>query len=104
MDEQVDETLARLEQALPDLEAALPRGTPSSPAPAADNPLSPTLAALAPARRPRDGTACETCPNSVWFASPAEVKCYCRVMYLVTWSTREPNRIISCDGAFLGQD
>ncbi len=28
--------------------------------------------------------------NSVWFSSPTEVKCYCRVMFLVSWSTKEP--------------
>ena len=64
---------------------------------------SPTLQALEPLRRPKHKTACETCPNSVWFASPLEVKCYCRVMYLVSWSTREPNQITRCDGAFIGQ-
>ena len=49
-------------------------------------------------------TACEACPNSVWFSSPTEVKCYCRVMYLVTWSTKEPNQITGCDGMYLGQE
>ena len=48
---------------------------------------SPTLGALDINRRPKVKTVCETCPNSVWFSSPTEVKCYCRVMYLVTWST-----------------
>src|SRR5574337_1811400 len=43
-------------------------------------PASPTLGALDASRRPKASTVCEECPNSVWFASPAEVKCYCRVM------------------------
>ena len=64
---------------------------------------SPTLAALEASRRPHPGTVCETCPNSVWFASPAEVKCYCRVMFLVTWSSSEPHQITHCDGALPGQ-
>ncbi len=64
---------------------------------------SPTLDALDTARRPQASTVCEHCPNSVWFASPAELKCYCRVMYLVSWSSREPNQITHCDGAFLAQ-
>ena len=55
-------------------------------------------------RRPKASTVCEHCPNSVWFASPAEVKCYCRVMFLVTWSSKEPNQITHCDGEFLGQE
>lgn len=63
---------------------------------------SPTLDALDTARHPQASTVCEHCPNSVWFASPAELKCYCRVMYLVSWSSREPNQITHCDGQFLG--
>jgi hypothetical protein len=47
---------------------------------------------------------CEQCPNSVWFHSPKEVKCYCRVMYLVVWSTKEPSQITGCDGLFIGQE
>jgi hypothetical protein len=31
-----------------------------------------------------------------------ELKCYCRVMYLVTWSSKEPQQISACDGMFLG--
>lgn len=62
-------------------------------------PESPTLAALEASRRPHPGTVCEVCPNSVWFASPAEVKCYCRVMFLITWSSAEPHQITHCDGA-----
>ena len=65
--------------------------------------LSPTLAALPLFRRPQPGTVCETCPNSVWFASKKEVKCYCRVLFLVTWSSEEPNQITHCDGVFLGE-
>ncbi|CZW33217.1 Uncharacterised protein [Enterobacter hormaechei] len=64
-------------------------------------PLSPTLAALEPSRRPAQGVACATCPNSIWFASENEVRCYCRAMYLVTWSTREPTEISLCDGKTL---
>ena len=69
-----------------------------------ENPTSPTLAALDENRRPSLKTVCETCPNSVWFSSPQEVKCYCRVMYLITWSTKEPNQMTHCDGVFLGQE
>ena len=65
---------------------------------------SPTLDALDESRRPKASTVCEHCPNSVWFASPAELKCYCRVMFLVTWSSKEPNQITHCDGEFLGQE
>ena len=61
-------------------------------------PHSSTLAALDESRRPSPEVACGTCPNSVWFASPDEVKCYCRVMFLVSWSTKEPNTITHCDG------
>jgi hypothetical protein len=49
--------------------------------PPAQEPASPTLAPLDKTRRPRTSTVCEACPNSVWFASPAELRCYCRVMF-----------------------
>ena len=59
---------------------------------------SPTLQRLEASRRPKPSTVCEACPGSVWFTSPAGVKCYCRVMHLVTWSTEEPNELTHCDG------
>ena len=62
---------------------------------------SPTLTALDAARRPKIKTACETCPYSMWFSSPQEVKCYCRVMHLISWSAKESNLITMCDGNFL---
>lgn len=65
---------------------------------------SPALKSLDQSRRPRPATVCEDCPNSVWFTSPTEVKCYCRVMYLVTWSVKEPNQITACDGMFIERD
>jgi 3-mercaptopyruvate sulfurtransferase SseA len=65
---------------------------------------SPTLGQLDATRRPKANTVCERCPNSVWFASPTEVKCYCRVMFLLTWSSREPQQLTNCDGMFLGQE
>jgi hypothetical protein len=65
---------------------------------------SPTLDAMDEHRRPATATVCEHCPNSVWFASPKELKCYCRVMYLVTWSSKDPSQITHCDGELLGQE
>jgi hypothetical protein len=91
----------------PPAEPQMPHAAlPSPPGLEADAPMvsSPTLAALDPRRRPRMPTVCEGCPNSVWFTSPTEVKCYCRVMYLVTWSLKEQNQITACDGIFVGQD
>ena len=72
--------------------------------PAAPSSPSPTLAALAPSRRPAPPTVCEDCPTSVWFANDKEVKNYCRVMFVVVWSTKEPNALTLCDGQFIGQD
>ena len=95
----IDAALAAMDQ------APLPEGPISA---AADTPsvteASPTLAALPEPRRPKTATVCERCPNSLWFASPAEVKCYCRVMFLVSWTNKEPNVLNLCDGLFLGLD
>ena len=63
-----------------------------------------TLEELESSRRPKAKTVCEDCPNSVWFASRTELKCYCRVMYLITWSSKEQQQIELCDGIYLGQD
>jgi hypothetical protein len=65
---------------------------------------SPTLRVLPPERRPRGRTVCEQCPHAVWFSTNQEVKAYCRVMYLVSWSAKEPNEIKLCDGLFLGSE
>ena len=103
---------ALLERALETLERAPPPASPPSP-PSPPTPNhgapphpelvpSPTLEALEAIRRPQPGTACESCRNSVWFASKVELKCYCRVMYLVTWSSNQPQQISACDGMFLG--
>lgn len=62
---------------------------------------SPTLSALEKARQPKITTACETCPNAMWFSSPEEVKCYCRVMHMISWSGKDSNLITMCDGKFL---
>jgi hypothetical protein len=40
----------------------------------------------------------------VWFASPKEVKCFCRVMHLITWSTAEPGQLTNCDGLALASE
>jgi len=99
----IDAALAVLETAPPSAhpaEVAAMSAAEQTPLP----PGSPTLDALDASRRPTAGTVCEHCPNSVWFASPTELKCYCRVMFLVTWSSQAPNQITHCDGAFLGQE
>ncbi len=91
---------------LPPLQVRPARRTRNTTAPAEhrEGPASPTLAQLDDTRRPQASTVCEACPNSVWFASPAEVRCYCRVMFLVTWSSAEPQQLTSCDGLLLGQE
>ncbi|RYE67716.1 MAG: conjugal transfer protein TraH [Oxalobacteraceae bacterium] len=106
-DELLEAALAAVDQPLPqppeppEPDSHEPTQPPPSEPPSA---ASPTLEALEESRRPQAKTVCEDCPNSVWFSSPAEVKCYCRVMFLVTWSNKEPNQLTACDGIFLGQD
>jgi hypothetical protein len=65
---------------------------------------SPTLTSLEPKRRPDPKPVCETCPQSMWFASAAHLKCYCRVMHAVTWNSEEPLPILSCDGILLSSE
>lgn len=65
---------------------------------------SPTLRNLPETRRPKEKTVCDGCPNSMWLATASEVKCYCRVKYAYTWTNKEPEALILCDGVFIGQE
>ncbi|WP_051049089.1 hypothetical protein [Nitrosospira lacus] len=66
--------------------------------------ISHTLHGLEASRRPKVRTVCEECANSVWFTTPTEVKCYCRVMFLVTWESAVPQSITACDGMYLNRE
>lgn len=105
-DELLEAALAAVDQPMPEQPEPSSQDEPQTAQdePHQDTPVSPTLAELDESRRPKAKTVCEDCPNSVWFTSPAEVKCYCRVMFLVTWSSKEQNQITACDGIFLGQE
>ena len=65
--------------------------------------ISPVLQRLEPSHLPTEFTVCETCPNSVWFASKDRLRCYCRVMFLVTWDNQQPQTLTECDGLEIGQ-
>ena len=54
--------------------------------------------------RPSAEIECTTCPNSMWFETSAELKCYCRVMYMLTWTTTEPTVIKACSGTEIGKE
>ena len=59
---------------------------------------SPTLLSLGQSVE----TVCVGCPNSMWFGSEKAMKCFCRVMHVVTWSDEENVNISACDGLFIG--
>ena len=63
--------------------------------------VSPTLTDLTDTastqRLPHEENACRTCAASMWQRTPAEIRCYCRVMHLFTWSTTKPTSILACD-------
>ena len=66
---------------------------------------SATLARLPQGRRPSPSTVCEICPKSNWFVLPKEVRCYCRLMHLVSWTSNDPAAAVSqCDGALMGEE
>lgn len=103
IEDELDAALAALDSdPLPTSTPGQPPSEAAAPIPASTTPPtsigSSTLDALDKSRRPKVSTVCEHCPDSVWFASPTEVKCYCRVMFLITWSDKEPNQITHCDG------
>jgi hypothetical protein len=65
---------------------------------------SPTLVTIDSKRRPAPKPVCESCPHSMWFASETELKCYCRLMHAVTWTSDQPVAILSCDGIVLSTE
>ena len=62
---------------------------------------SPVLASLDTGHCPQ--TVCASCPKSLWFSSTKSLKCFCRVMHVVTWSSEESQPVQLCDGV-LTQD
>lgn len=65
---------------------------------------STTLMQLDPGRRPNPETVCEVCPASVWMASTREVKCYCRIMHVISWISVDPQPLTHCDGVALAEE
>lgn len=70
----------------------------------AANDISPVLQKLEPSRLPAEFTVCQTCPNSMWFSTKDRLKCYCRVMFLVSWDSLNPQVMTDCDGLQIGQE
>lgn len=75
-----------------------------SPSPADAEYQSPTVAQIEERRRPKPSPLCAACPNSQWFATAEHLKCYCRLMHVITWSNEEPKAIVACDGILFSQE
>ena len=91
----------------PSIEDAITQNIEDPDAPSADTSgltLSPVLARLPPERLPDPSTVCTHCPRALWFASPKSLTCFCRVMFTQTWSTKEPQQILLCDGPLMTND
>ncbi len=65
---------------------------------ASDERIDPVLMRLPAARRPPEKTACSTCPSAMWIAGERDVKAYCHVMKLVSWSNEMQEDLTACDG------
>jgi hypothetical protein len=100
-EERIDAALAQLEnRPFDDPMDAMPPAPPEPPT-SADPARGPTLTALDPSRLPKNSTVCETCPLSLWFASERELRCYCRLMFTITWDNADPRPLSHCDGPTL---
>jgi hypothetical protein len=42
-------------------------------------------------------TTCEHCKAAVWTASETDLRAYCKVMHVISWSKNEQNNLMSCD-------
>ena len=66
---------------------------------------SATIASLEPERRPKRSPICAVCPHSLWFASAEHLRCYCRLMHVVTWKSEdESSPIAACDGILVSSE
>lgn len=58
---------------------------------------------LSEEKLPKKETLCEYCPNSLWFITQNELKCFCTSMHSISYSKEsEDDPIIVCDGQVLG--
>ncbi len=65
---------------------------------------SPTLLAINEQDMPNPppaSAACRHCPGAVWMLTTDGVRCYCRVMHLMTWSPEEMSPPSKCDGQLI---
>lgn len=47
---------------------------------------------------PPESTACRSCPASLWMLSGHELRNFCRVLHVMTWSDEEETAPDQCDG------
>lgn len=66
--------------------------------------MSPTLLAAGQDKWPRSKIPCMNCPHAVWMQTGTDLKCYCRVMYRLSWSKGDQTEILACDGPMIGQE
>ncbi|MEI7607449.1 MAG: conjugal transfer protein TraH [Rhodospirillaceae bacterium] len=60
---------------------------------------SPVLERLAIPRRPPPDCRCAACPHSLWLTTSNEVKAFCRLMHLISWTSQERMKTVTdCDG------
>jgi hypothetical protein len=60
--------------------------------------ISPVLLRLPTTRRPPENIACCTCPSAMWISGQTEVRAYCHVMKLISWSRETSDDLTQCDG------
>ncbi len=77
-------------------------GTSSAPGGPGVTLYSPVLRGLPAKDLPK--VACIECPHAIWQETGTDLRCYCRVMYLIAWSKAQPTEILACDGTSLGKD
>lgn len=63
--------------------------------------LSPVLSSLQSGQvsnPPPESAACRTCPASLWLRNGLELRNFCRVLHVITWSDTEDLAPDQCDG------
>jgi len=61
---------------------------------------SPTIELIGADRRPSAPTVCERCSHAMWHATATDLKCYCRVMHVMSWVSTDPMPLTHCDGEY----
>src|SRR5471032_1649374 len=78
--------------------------SPETPPPSRDLPTTSFTIKNSPQHlKPREPVACMNCPAANWMLKGQSLEAYCRILYMNTWETSKPGKILICDAQELAR-